>query len=243
MVQNFRHISMANTATNNRSYELKKLKAECVAEENKKYIISQRIRKTGSFAAENGNLMPKITHSPVYIYIAGNATDSQTIQTQFKNTKNFKKTKAFASVSDVLKYLKDAKHPNNSIVILCYIADDTASQETQQKELDNIALIKEKDPVLDIMMITTNAYANTGVCDFVIQKNSDEMFGKIITNLSWAIREQDRIRKQVESKQFIKIAIIAFFVFLVAMFAIDLITGLLNPMRQGVLGIVPIPQE
>lgn len=234
---------MAKQESKNRSYELKKLKAECVAEENKKYMISQHIRKTGSMAVEPGNKL-KTTPSEVYIYAVGTDADCASFQEQFKKSKNFKKVKSFASVNAVRDYIGKSKFPNNSIVVLFYVVPDTATQEEISQEIECVSKIKEADPTLDAMLVTSNTRLSAGCFDFVILKNED-MFGKIITNITWAIREQDRIRKQVESKQFIKFAIIIFFVFIVALFAVDFITGLMddNPNPSGIFGIVPIPHE
>mgnify|MGYP003532641260 CR=1 FL=1 len=99
--------------------------------------------------------------------------------------------------------------------------------------------IKKNDPSLDTMILT--AGAKSSAFDFTIAKGFDAL-GKIVTNITWAIREQERIRKQVEAKQFIKMAIIVFFSFFFILFAIDLISGIMSPTKQGLLGIVPIPQ-
>ncbi len=232
------------SSTKNRSYELKKLKAECVAEENKKYLISQQIRKTGTAAVEPGNKGIKTTPSEVFIYVVGTEADCTSLQEQLKKSKNFKKTKAFASVNAVKEYIGKSKFPNNSIIVLFYVVPDGAPQEEVMQEIECVNKIKEADPTLDAMLITSNSSVSSGSFDFVIMKN-EEMFGKIITNITWAIREQDRIRKQVESKQFIKMAIIIFVVFFVLLFSVDFITGLMDdsPLPSGIFGIVPIPHE
>ncbi|MCQ2608141.1 MAG: hypothetical protein MJ197_05590 [Bacteroidales bacterium] len=235
---------MAKQASKNRSYELKKLKAECVAEENQKYMISQHIRKTGTVAVEPGNKAIKTTPSEVFIYIVGNAEECSSFQEQFKKTKNFKKTKVFGTVNEVKDYIGKSKFPNNSIIILFYVVPGSVTAEEIAHEIECVDKIKEADPTLDAMLVTSNTNLPAGSFDFVILKN-EEMFGKIITNITWAIREQDRIRKQVESKQFIKMAIIVFVVFFVLLFAVDFITGLMdtNPNPSGIFGIVPIPHE
>lgn len=235
---------MANKKkSKDRSYELKKLKAECVAEENKRYTTSQAKRKLGSGEVPSGNTGLKATRSEVFIYLIGPEETTKPIQEQFKSTRSYKKTKAFTDASAVKNFLDVSKFPNNSIIILILATPDFTKEEDLQKELNVIEEIKKEDPSLDVMLLTSET-VSTGTVDFIIQRSS-ESFGKIITNITWAIREQDRIRRQVESKQFIKMSVIVFISFFVFIFALDFITGLMdtNPNPSGILGIVPIPHE
>ena len=57
------------TSSKNRSYELKKLKAECVAEENMRFNTSQKFRKKGISAVEEGNKGLKATKCEVFLYL------------------------------------------------------------------------------------------------------------------------------------------------------------------------------
>lgn len=234
---------MANTkGTKDRSYELKKLKAECVAEENARYITSQKKRKIGSGEVPAGNTGLKATKSEVFIYLIGNEESTKSLQEQFKSTKSYKKTKSFETTEAAKNFLDVSKFPNNSIIILILTTPDFAKEEYIQNELKYLSQIKAEDPSLDVMLLTSSAISAN--VDFIVQRSSDA-FGKLVTNITWAIREQDRIRRQVESKQFIKMAIIIFFAFFFIVFAIDFITGLMdpNPNPSGILGIVPIPHE
>ena len=52
---------VSKKSSKDRSYELKKLKAECVAEENNRYNISQAKRKSGSGEVPAGNTGLKAT--------------------------------------------------------------------------------------------------------------------------------------------------------------------------------------
>ncbi|MCQ2958801.1 MAG: hypothetical protein MJ198_01245 [Bacteroidales bacterium] len=226
-----------------RSYELKKLKAECVAEENSRYIKSQNKRKLGSGEAPAGNTGLKATKSEVFIFLVGQEESTKNIQEQFKTTRSYKKTKSFTDAESAKNFLDVTKFPKNSIITMILVAPDFAKEEDIQSELDVIAKIKEEDPSLDVILLSASSIY-TSVADFTVQKASDA-FGKIVTNITWAIREQDRIRRQVESKQFIKIAIIVFFVFFILIFAIDFITGMMDtsPNPSGIFNILPIPHE
>ena len=75
----------------------------------------------------------------------------------------------------------------------------------------------------------------------MIFRNS-ETLGKLVTAITWAIREHDRIRKQIEAKQLIKAGIMVFVSAIVILFLIDFVTGIMSPVKQGVFGIIPIPQ-
>ncbi len=226
----------------NRSYELKKLKAQCVAEENKRFLVSQRNRRKGTADAVAGNTGLKSTKSEVYILlVCKNETESVSLQEQFKSTRIFKKTKPFADMQSTLQYIKQSRFAKNSIIIIVYAPEDENSPETH-KEFAMLDEIKKEDPNSDVILVTSNVNAvPSGSIDFCVPKHN-EYFSKIVTNITWAIREQERIRKQVESKQFIKMAIIIFVMFFVLVFAIDFVSGILSPMRKGLLGIVPIPQ-
>lgn len=226
--------------TKSRSYELKKLKAESVAEENKRFLLSQKTRSHGSSKAEPGIKGLKTTKSEVFIYLVGKEDDVKALQEQFTvSIKSYRKTKTFTSASEVQAYLEQSKYPANSIIILIYTTPEVEDEFELSRDFDIISQIKKNDPSLDTMILT--AGAKSSAFDFTIAKGSDAL-GKIVTNITWAIREQERIRKQVESKQFIKMAIIVFFSFFFILFAIDLISGIMSPTKQGLLGIVPIPQ-
>lgn len=236
---------MAKTSNNtsNRSYELKKLKAECVAEENRKYNISQKFRHSGKKEAVPGNTGLKTARGEIYLLLACNdEAFTNSILEQFKGTKNFKKVKTFSTVAEVYTYMKDSKFSKNSIIICIYAIPQNASEEDIKTNGAHLSELKKSDPSMDIMIISANKNSNiSDLADFNIIKSS-EPFSKIITNITWAIREQDRIRKQVEAKQFIKMAIIVFFSFFIILFLIDFITGILSPVKQGFFGIIPIPQ-
>ena len=234
---------VSKKSSKDRSYELKKLKAECVAEENNRYNISQAKRKSGSGEVPAGNTGLKATKSEVFILLVGPEETTKPIQEQFKSTRSYKKTKSFVDAASAKNFLDVSKFPNNSIIISILVTPDFTKEEDLQKELDVVAQIKAEDPSMDIMLLTSESVSSSTV-DFVVQRSS-EAFGKIITNITWAIREQDRIRRQVESKQFIKMAIIVFFSFFAFIFALDFITGMMdtNPNPSGVLGIIPIPHE
>lgn len=226
-----------------RSYELKKLKAECVAEENLRYITSQNKRKQGSGETVTGNTGLKTTKCEIFLLLIGNETTTKSLQEQFKSTRSYKKTYAFPDAESAKNFLDVSKFPNNSIIITILATPDFVKEDDVQKEIDILAKIKADDPSMDVMLLTSEPYSSN-VIDFVVQRSSDS-FGKIITNITWAIREQDRIRRQVESKQFIKMAIIVFFAFFAFIFALDFITGLMDPSPNpsGILGILPIPHE
>jgi len=151
----------------------------------------------------------KATKSEVFILLVGPEETTKPIQEQFKSTRSYKKTKSFVDAASAKNFLDVSKFPNNSIIILILVTPDFTKEEDLQKELDVVAQIKAEDPSMDIMLLTSESVSSSTV-DFVVQRSS-EAFGKIITNITWAIREQDRIRRQVESKQFIKMAIIVFF--------------------------------
>ncbi|MBP5584447.1 MAG: hypothetical protein J6X43_10965 [Bacteroidales bacterium] len=78
----------------NRSYELKKLKAVCVAEENKRFNTSQKFRKNGIAAVEEGNKGLKATKCEVFLYIVSkDEKQANNLQEQFKTIKGYRKTK------------------------------------------------------------------------------------------------------------------------------------------------------
>lgn len=228
----------------NRSYELKKLKAQCVAEENKRFVTSQKYRKQGSVEAAPGNSGLKSTRGVVYfLIVSGDEEQSKSLQEQFKSTKSYKKTKAFSSMESARDYVKNSRFEKNSIIILIWDVP-TDVQKAQQEHLV-LEGMKAMDPCMDIMAIAPNVHQiPAGSVDYSIAKTSD-MFSKIIQNITWSLREQDRIRRQVESKEFIKVAIFVFIGFFVVVFALDVVTALLADDGRGLLGIisVPVPQK
>ena len=229
----------------NRSYELKKLKAECVAEENLRFNTSQKFRKKGFSAVEEGNKGLKSTKCEVFFYIVSkDETQAQNLQNQFKTTKGYRKTKAFSSVAEVTDYVTKSKYNNNTIIILIYITPENENSAEIKSELDAMAQLKAVDPSMDMMVLTGSSLESIGSADFTVYKNN-ESFAQIFKNITWAIREQDRIRRQVEAKQFIRVAIISFVSFFVLLFAVDFITGLMddNPNPSGIFGILPIPHD
>lgn len=225
----------------NRSYELKKLKAKCVAEENKRFLISQKYRKQGSVDAAPGNSGLKSTKGVVYfLIVSGDDEQAKALQEQFKSTKSYKQTKAFSTMESARDYIKNSRFAKNSIIILIW--DVPTDEQKAQQEHSVLEEMKKVDPCLDVMAIAPNVQQiPSGAIDYSIAKNND-MFGKLVQNVTWSLREQDRIRKQVESKQFIKAAILIFVGFFVVIFAIDFISGVMSENYRGVLGIVPIPQ-
>lgn|SRR5574344_2935758 len=224
----------------NRSYELKKLKAVCVAEENQKYIISQRKRKHGKTLADSANSGLKATPCDVFIYIIGQDAEANELQEQFKTTRSYNKTKTFADPKAFKKYLDNVKYPPCAIIITIYIQSDDATEESIEADFSTLAEIKQEDPSMDLILLST-ATTHAQRFDSMVLKNS-EMLGKFVTVITWAIREQDRIRKQVEAKQFIKLGIIVFVSAIALLFIIDFVTGILSPVKQGFFGIIPIPQ-
>ncbi|MBO4777885.1 MAG: hypothetical protein J5588_05260 [Bacteroidales bacterium] len=233
------------TSSKNRSYELKKLKAECVAEENKRYNTSQKFRKNGISAVEEGNKGLKATKCEVFLYIVSkDATQANSLQEQFKTIKGYRKTKAFASVAEVSDYVTKSKYNNNTIIILTYVTPEDENSAEIQSEIEAMKALKAVDPSMD-MMVLTGTTLDSGSVDFNSIYKSNESFAQILKNVTWAVREQDRIRRQVEAKQFIRVAIISFFSFFVLLFAVDFITGLMddNPNPSGIFGILPIPHD
>ncbi len=224
----------------NRSYELKKLKAVCVAEENRKYLISQRKRVHGKTLADQANTGLKATPCDVYIYIIGQDAEANDLQEQFKTTRSYNKTKIFADPKALKKYLDNVKYPQCAIIIAIYIQSDEATDESVEADFSTLSQIKQEDPSMDMILLST-ATTHSQRFDSMVLKNS-EMLGKFVTVITWAIREQDRIRKQVEAKQFIKLGIIVFVSLIALLFIIDFVTGVLSPIKQGFFGIVPIPQ-
>ncbi|MBP5584448.1 MAG: hypothetical protein J6X43_10970 [Bacteroidales bacterium] len=104
--------------------------------------------------------------------------------------------------------------------------------------------LKAVDPSMDMIVLTGTSHEAISSVDFTVFKSSDA-FAQLLKNITWAVREQDRIRKQVEAKQFIRVAIISFLSFFVLLFAVDFITGLMddNPNPSGIFGIIPIPHD
>ena len=233
------------TSSKNRSYELKKLKAECVAEENKRYNTSQKFRKNGISAVEEGNKGLKATKCEVFLYIVSkDAAQATSLQDQFKTIKGYRKTKSFGSVAEVSDYITKSKYNNNTIIILTYITPENEDSAEIKGELEAMAQLKAVDPSMD-MMVLTGTTLDSSSADFNSIYKSNESFAQILKNVTWAVREQDRIRRQVEAKQFIRVAIISFFSFFVLLFAVDFITGLMddNPNPSGIFGILPIPHD
>jgi len=233
------------TSSKNRSYELKKLKAECVAEENKRYNLSQKFRKNGISAVEEGNKGLKATKCEVFLYIVSkDVAQANSLQEQFKTIKGYRKTKAFSSVSEVSDYVTKSKYANNTIIILTYVTPADENSAEIQSEIEAMKALKAVDPSMD-MMVLTGTTLDSGSVDFNSIYKSNESFAQILKNVTWAVREQDRIRRQVEAKQFIRVAIISFFSFFVLLFAVDFITGLMddNPNPSGIFGILPIPHD
>lgn len=224
----------------NRSFELKKLKAVCVAEENHKYIISQRKRVHGKTLADSANSKLKATPCDVFIYIIGQDAEAKNLQEQFKTTRSYNKTKIFADPQTFKKYLDNVKYPPCAIIITIYIQSDDATEEMLDADFSILTKIKQEDPSMDLILLSTVS-THAQRFDSMVLKNS-EMLGKFITTITWAIREQNRIRKQVEAKQLIKVGIIVFVSAIVLIFVIDFVTGMLSPVKQGILGILPIPQ-
>lgn len=225
----------------NRSYELKRLKAQCVAEENKRFVTSQKYRKQGSVEAALGNSGLKSAKGVVYfLIVSADDEQSKSLQEQFKSTKSYKKTVAFSTMESARDYIKNSRFAKNSIIILIWdVATDVQKAQQEHSVLEEM---KKVDPCLEVMALAQNVQQiPTGAVDYNIAKTND-LFSKIIQNTTWSLREQDRIRKQVESKQFIKAAILIFVGFFVILFAIDFISGVMSENYRGVLGIVPIPQ-
>ena len=233
------------TSSKNRSYELKKLKAECVAEENMRFNTSQKFRKKGISAVEEGNKGLKATKCEVFLYLVSkDEAQIQDLQEQFKKIKGYRKTKAFSTVAEVSDYVTKSKYNNNTIIILTYITPQNEDSTEIQNEITAMTQLKAVDPSMDMIVITGTSHEAISSVDFTVYKSS-ETFAQLLKNITWAVREQDRIRKQVEAKQFIRVAIISFVSFFILLFAVDFITGLMddNPNPSGIFGILPIPHE
>ena len=224
----------------NRTYELKKLKAECVAEENKQFYTSLEKRKHGEKAAEPGNTGLKATPCELFIYLIGQETETKSLDEQFKATRSYRKTKSFANATAFKEYLDKVKFPRYSILIGIYIQPNEATEEFLDAELATMAKLKQLDPMMNVMLLS-NANTHAHHFDFMIFRNS-ETLGKLVTAITWAIREHDRIRKQIEAKQLIKAGIMVFVSAIVILFLIDFVTGIMSPVKQGVFGIIPILQ-
>ena len=122
---------VSKKSSKDRSYELKKLKAECVAEENNRYNISQAKRKSGSGEVPAGNTGLKATKSEVFILLVGPEDTTKPIQEQFKSTRSYKKTKAFVDAASAKNFLDVSKFPNNSIIILILVTPDFTKEDAE----------------------------------------------------------------------------------------------------------------
>jgi two-component system, OmpR family, response regulator len=209
-------------------------------EQLKNFAVSISNRTKGKELAEPGNKGVKHTHCEVFIFLVDdNELQLKVLQEQFKNTRSFKKTKAFTNGKDLLEYIKYTKFPKNSIflVVMDYFLEDSDDEEAQ----NGIAVLndlKTYDPNIEVIMLSSHADVDIaasatyfGAVTF-IQKGKDA-FNKIINNIVWAIHEQEKIRKKADAKKLIKIGIIGFLSIIFILVVADALSG-------GKLGIIPV---
>lgn len=219
----------------------KKLERKAKEEEQlKNYNVSISNRTKGKTPAEPGNTGVKHTQCEVFIFLVDdNELQLKVLQEQFKNTRSFKKTKAFTNGKDLLDYIKTSKFPKNSIflVVMDYFLEDSDDEEAQ----NGIAVLndlKSYDPNIEVIMLSSHADVDIaasatyfGAVTF-IQKGKDA-FNKIINNIVWAIHEQEKLRKKADAKKLIKFGIIGFLSIIAILLIADLVT-------DGALGIIPV---
>jgi len=209
-------------------------------EQIKNLQVSVKNRTKGKVIAEPGNTGVRHTHCEVFIFLVDdNELQLKVLQEQFKNTRSFKKTKAFTNGKDLLEYIKYSKFPKNSIflVVMDYFLEDSDDEEAQ----NGIAVLNELkayDPNIEVIMLSSHADVDIaasasyfGAVTF-IQKGKDA-FNKIINNIVWAIHEQEKIRKKADSKKLIKIGLIGFLSIIFILVLVDFVT-------DGALGIIPV---
>ena len=209
-------------------------------EQLKNFAVSISNRTKGKELAEPGNKGVKHTHCEVFIFLVDdNELQLKVLQEQFKNTRSFKKTKAFTNGKDLLDYIQYTKFPKNSIflVVMDYFLEDSDDEEAQ----NGIAVLndlKSYDPNIEVIMLSSHADVDIaasasyfGAVTF-IQKGKDA-FNKIINNIVWAIHEQEKIRKKADSKKLIKIGIIGFLGLIFILVLADALSG-------GKLGVIPV---
>ncbi|HON51731.1 MAG TPA: response regulator [Bacteroidales bacterium] len=212
-------------------------------EQLKNYNVSITNRTKGKVPAEPGNKGVKHTNCEVFIFLVDdNELQLKVLQEQFKNTRSFKKTKAFTNGKDLLDYIKTSKFPKNSIflVVMDYFLEDSDDEEAQ----NGIAVLNELksyDPNIEVIMLSSHADVDIaasatyfGAVTF-IQKGKDA-FNKIINNIVWAIHEQEKLRKKADAKKLIKIGIIGFLSVIAILIIADIVT-------DGALGIIPVMNQ
>lgn len=194
--------------------------------QNLKTSIANRTK--GKVKAEPGNEKVRHTACEVFIFcVDDNELQLKVLVEQFKNTRSFKKAKGFTSGEGLLNYLKTRKFPKKSIILV--VMDfflENSDDEEAQNGISVLADLKEYDPDIEVIMLSGSEDVDVaasaqhfGAVTFI--RKGNDAFKKVINNIVWTIREKEQIRKKADTKKAVKVAVIAFILFIVGLLGVD----------------------
>lgn len=204
-------------------------------------------RVKGAKKHDKGNVGLKQTPCEVFIFLV--IADEQLRMNyveKFKNTRHFKKTIPFETVEKLNAYLKEYKFPKTSIflAVVDYFFEHAAEEEYQK----NVAIMQalyQQDPMMELIVLAdkpdaANVKVNTtyGRVTFV-KKTDADCFTQVLNNMIVAVHEQNKIRKQYDTKKVLRKGTIVAIILVFIMFGIDYVTGLESVGGNGVIGVLP----
>ncbi|MDR0941815.1 MAG: hypothetical protein LBM68_06265 [Bacteroidales bacterium] len=225
----------------------KKRLRERTAELLEAHAVSIAKRIKGQKKHDKGNVGFKQTPSEVFVFLViANEQLRNSYQEKFKNTRNFKKTIAFETVEQLIRYLEEYQFPKTSIFLA--IIDhffENVSEEEQKQGIALMQKLQQQDPAMELIMLSeqhdsssVKTNAGYGLVTYIKETDGDS-FKQILNCMIVAIHEQNKIRKQYDTKKMLKKGSIAAGIILVLLIVIDYITGAQSATGNGLIGVLP----